>query len=1002
MRGKILLRCGASSRAIEAWSCGVGVWKCLVVFLVLSLCVGLSGRVSGQVDSLWQRIDRAAQADMPWLTAGPLDETLALRRLSLDLRNIVPTLEEIDAFLAEPAQDRWARWVDKFLEDPLHRERLVDWYDKTLLQRRPYQQVDRATWISFLRGAVDDKTPLDQLLRGLVQSPWWNKTARAQQRFFLERGGDAHAIARDLGRVFFGKDMQCAQCHDHPQVEDYLQIDYHGLLALVSTSSLAEGKTTDDKGAELKLQMYIEKAAGDAPFESVFNKGVPFRSATRLPGQTEHFEAYLAPDQRYEPSPAEGSFAGLPNRPVQSRRMLLASQLLPSNRAFSENWANRLWAIMFGRGLVHPLDMHHFDNPPSNPQLLAILTDSLVEAKFDVTAILRQIALSETYKRGRQLPIDSIVDSHGTVQLQAPDASAWKAQLIEAVLAAQAALVPAESLWKDKQTLYESAATAWREIQKSRIALRAELDTQEAGFNEANKKLSEAQAGLDKASVNHRNLVQKVALLDEAVGKLQQAKALGDDPEIQSSIAATLTKIESLKPQIAAAQQAIDAASMARDSATAVLETKRGEWKAVVDRLTPVEQQLHQSDLAMVQARDAFQSARRSSAVLSERLQRLQRVALWFDQSAQSASSQAQLAQLATQMQPMQESLTASINEQLAIEQGMAKLLLAIAENNKAMEPVSGKWKELVDQKEKLSVTKTQLAQTKGLVADPTAIDAALAQIDASLVARDAQLGTVDTQLKQMQVANGQMEKNVQDSKTQLADAMSKTQAQQMALEQHKAMMLGVQNQLDKQTQQCADLRQDVLRDCQSVFSIAPERALSPEQFGWSILAATSIHANYIANEKAEMDKNSPVGSDVPPEQLAIQQRARLLQALRAARDKLQGNIDTFSNLYSSGVGQTSDDFFASPDQALFVANGGSVYGWAAPSGSNLSNQAIQTADSQGATQLMIKGLLARQANEKELQWMTELLNTTPEARPAVIHELVWGILAGVEFRLYP
>jgi hypothetical protein len=45
---------------------------------------------------------------------------------------------------------------------------------------------------------------------------------------------------------------------------------------------------------------------------------------------------------------------------------------------------------------------------------------------------------------------------------------------------------------------------------------------------------------------------------------------------------------------------------------------------------------------------------------------------------------------------------------------------------------------------------------------------------------------------------------------------------------------------------------------------------------------------------------------------------------------------------------------------------------------------------------------LARQANEKELQWMTELLNTTPEARPAVIHELVWGILAGVEFRLYP
>jgi hypothetical protein len=215
-------------------------------------------------------------------------------------------------------------------------------------------------------------------------------------------------------------------------------------------------------------------------------------------------------------------------------------------------------------------------------------------------------------------------------------------------------------------------------------------------------------------------------------------------------------------------------------------------------------------------------------------------------------------------------------------------------------------------------------------------------------------------------------------------------------------MILAVQNQLEKHNEQCADLRQDVLRDCQSIFSVAPERALSPEQFGWSILAATSVHGNYVANEKAEMDKNAPVASDLPAEQLAIQQRALLLQAVRAARDKLQGNIDTFSNLYSSGVGQTSDDFFASPDQALFVANGGSVYGWAAPSGSNLSNQASQTADAQGAAQLVIRGLLARHADQKELQWMTEQLNKTPEARSAVVHELVWGILAGVEFRLYP
>jgi hypothetical protein len=90
--------------------------------------------------------------------------------------------------------------------------------------------------------------------------------------------------------------------------------------------------------------------------------------------------------------------------------------------------------------------------------------------------------------------------------------------------------------------------------------------------------------------------------------------------------------------------------------------------------------------------------------------------------------------------------------------------------------------------------------------------------------------------------------------------------------------------------------------------------------------------SSYIGNEKAELDKNAPLAADAP----AAEQYARLLQSVRGARDKLQGNIDTFSTLYSSGVGQTSDDFFASPDQALFVANGGSVFGWAAPNGNNL------------------------------------------------------------------
>ncbi len=90
--------------------------------------------------------------------------------------------------------------------------------------------------------------------------------------------------------------MQCNQCHNHPLVDEYLQVDYQGMLAFVSPSGLVEGVTKDDKGAEVKAQMYVERPGADAAFESVFEKGVALRSGPRLPVSTEIFEPYLDPD----------------------------------------------------------------------------------------------------------------------------------------------------------------------------------------------------------------------------------------------------------------------------------------------------------------------------------------------------------------------------------------------------------------------------------------------------------------------------------------------------------------------------------------------------------------------------------------------------------------------------------------------------------------------------------------------------------------------------------
>ena len=64
--------------------------------------------------------------------------------------------------------------------------------------------------------------------------------------------------------------------------------------------------------------------------------------------------------------------------PKYSRRaQLAAGAAIGANAAFNRNLANRLWAQMMGRGLVHPLDLEHSGNPAVHSQLLALLADEL-------------------------------------------------------------------------------------------------------------------------------------------------------------------------------------------------------------------------------------------------------------------------------------------------------------------------------------------------------------------------------------------------------------------------------------------------------------------------------------------------------------------------------------------------------------------------------------------------------------------------------------------------
>ena len=283
--------------------------------------------------------------------------------------------------------------IDTLLEDSRFDLNFMRVFDVMLMERKPKKIVKPHLFRAFLRKSLEQRKGLDQIVREILTADGVGEDARPAARFLLDRDAEPHEVTRAVGRLFLGTDMQCAQCHDHPSINDYVQADYYGVFAYLNRSFLFEDKQQG--------KVIAEKADGEASFVSVFQGGQPQKMMPHLPGGRTLDEPQLGEDEQYLVKPADDV------RPVPafSRRAVLAGELTSGRHpAFQRNLANRIWAHMMGRGLVHPLDFHHRDNPPSHPELLEALSDLLVDLKFDLGKFVREIARSKAYQFSSALP----------------------------------------------------------------------------------------------------------------------------------------------------------------------------------------------------------------------------------------------------------------------------------------------------------------------------------------------------------------------------------------------------------------------------------------------------------------------------------------------------------------------------------------------------------------------------------------------------------------------
>jgi len=192
------------------------------------------------------------------LTPGPeADRTTLIRRVSLDLIGLPPTIAEVDAFLADDRPGAYGRVVDRLLASPHYGERWARrWLDRARYADTNGYEKDRERSIwpyrDWVIRALNDDMPFDRFTVEQIAGDMLPGATPAQRvatgfhrnTMINEEGGIdveefrfAALVDRvaTTGTVWLGLTLQCAQCHTH-KFDPITQREYYQFLAFLDNA----------------------------------------------------------------------------------------------------------------------------------------------------------------------------------------------------------------------------------------------------------------------------------------------------------------------------------------------------------------------------------------------------------------------------------------------------------------------------------------------------------------------------------------------------------------------------------------------------------------------------------------------------------------------------------------------------------------------------------------------------------------------------------------------
>ncbi len=321
----------------------------------------LAGRIDEMID---QRLKAEGVA-----AAAPADDAEFLRRVYLDVVGVVPPADKVAAFLDRKEPAKRAQLIDELLGDPRFGRHLADvWQGLLLPKNSDNRRLQTGPLHAWLEKAFNEGRPWDGLVSDLLTASGTQEENGAVTFFLANPTADK--MTDEVTRVFLGVQLQCAQCHNHP-FTGWKQDDYWAMAAFFTRVKTDNVKKAAKQGGPLSV-----------------SEGGRLGRQQKLPTSAKVVPArFLLGEQ---PKMA----ANAAHRPVLARWLTAAD-----NPFFARAFANRVWALLLGQGIVSPIDDMTDANPPSHPELLQELAGQFAANGFDVRYLYRAVCNSRAYQR---------------------------------------------------------------------------------------------------------------------------------------------------------------------------------------------------------------------------------------------------------------------------------------------------------------------------------------------------------------------------------------------------------------------------------------------------------------------------------------------------------------------------------------------------------------------------------------------------------------------------